>query len=120
MSLLEQDTIRKSLVDKKIRQMEFDTGDNSGEYEIEVIWNNAVYTKKSKSGHLPGLYYLVSWKEYSEEENIWKPASTIQHFRKLISLFHKDYFDKPIAIFLVIDTALPMVRPIVKLTEPPK
>ena len=53
--------------------MEFDTGDNnSGEYELEIIWDSAVYTGELESGHLLGLYYLLSWKRYPEEENIWK------------------------------------------------
>ena len=69
MSLLEQDPTKKRQVDKKVGQIELDTGKNSGEYKIEASWDNVVYTKKSKSSHLPGLYYLVSWKEYLEEDN---------------------------------------------------
>ena len=70
MSLLEQDTTRKGRVDEEVRQMEFDAGDDdSGEYEVEAIRDSAVYARESESGHLPGLYYLVSWKGYSEEEN---------------------------------------------------
>ena len=49
--------------------MEFDTGDNSKEYKMEAIWDSMVYTKESKSGYLSGLYYLVLWKRYPEEEN---------------------------------------------------
>ena len=37
MSLLEQDSPKKGRVDKEVRQMEFDTDDDSKEYEIEVI-----------------------------------------------------------------------------------
>ena len=95
---------------------ELDARDNSGEYEVEVIWDSAVYARESKSGHLPGLYYLVSWKRYPEEENTWKPASAVQHLTKLISLFHKDYPDKPTATSPAIDTAPPITRP----TEPLK
>ena len=55
-SLLEQDTTKKWRVDKKVRQMEIDAGDNdSGEYEVEAIRDSAVYTRESKPGHLPGL-----------------------------------------------------------------
>ena len=60
-SLLEQDTTRKGRVDEEIRQIEFDVGDNDNrEYEVEVIRDSAVYTRELESGHLPGLYYLVS------------------------------------------------------------
>ena len=120
MSLLEQDTIRKGQVDKKVKQMEFDTGNNnSGEYKVEAVWDSVVYTIESKSGHLPGLYYLVSWKRYPEKKNIWEPASTVQHLRKLISLFFKDYPDKPSATFLAINTIPPMAKPTVRSTVKP-
>ena len=38
---------------------ELDAGNDSGEYEVEAICDSAVYARKSESGHLPGLYYLV-------------------------------------------------------------
>ena len=41
---------------------ELDAGDDSGEYKVEAIWDSAVYVRESESGHLPSLYYLVSWK----------------------------------------------------------
>ena len=56
---------------------ELDASNNSGEYKVETIWDSAVYTRESKLGHLPGLYYLVSWKEYPKEENTWELASAI-------------------------------------------
>ena len=63
MSLLKQDTPKKGQVVEEGRQMEFDTGDNeSGEYEVEAIWDSAVYARESELGHLPGFYYLFSWK----------------------------------------------------------
>ncbi len=69
MSLLEQDTIRKGQVDKAMSQLEFKgDGGNGEEYEVEAIRDSAVYTRESE-GYLPGLYYLVSWKGYPEEEN---------------------------------------------------
>ena len=68
MSVLEQDTTRKRRVDDE--NVELDAGDENGEYEVEGIWDSEVYARKLKSDHLPGLYYLVSWKEYPEEENI--------------------------------------------------
>ena len=124
-SLLEQDNTRKGQVDEKIRQMEINAGNNdSREYEMEKIWDSTVYTRKSESGHLPGLYYLISWKKYLEEENTWEPASVVEHLRKLISSFHKDYPDKPTATSSSIDTASPIarltVRPTVKPMKPLK
>lgn len=44
-------------MDKNITELE--AGD-SNKYKVEAIWDGAVYTKKSKSGYLLGLYYLVS------------------------------------------------------------
>ena len=65
-------------MDKEVQEIEFDEGDNkSGKYEVETIWDSAVYAKESKSGYLPGLYYLVSWKKYPEKENTREPASVV-------------------------------------------
>ena len=75
-SLLEQDTTRKGRVDENATEL--DAGDeDSGEYEVEAIRDSAVYARESESGHLPGLYYLVSWKRYPEEENIWESALAV-------------------------------------------
>ena len=59
MSLLEQDTKRKGRVHEENVE-ELDAGDDSGEYEVEAIQDSAVYARESESGHIPGLYYLVS------------------------------------------------------------
>ena len=116
MSLLEQDTTKKGRVDKKVRQIEFDAGNNdSRDYKVETIWDSAVYAKESKD-YLPGLYYLVSLERYPEKENTRELGLAVQHFRKLISLFHKNYFDKPTATSEAIDTAAPMAKPIIKPT----
>ena len=56
-------------------QLEFEAGNNK-EYEVNGIWNDAVYAKES-IGQLPGLYYLVLWKGYLNEENIWESALAI-------------------------------------------
>ena len=64
-SLLEQDTTKKGRMNEF--PAEFETGDNK-EYEVEAICDSAVYAKEA-DGHLPGLYYLVGWKGYPEEEN---------------------------------------------------
>ena len=67
MLLLKQDTTRKERVDKKVPK--FDAGNkDSKKYKVETIWHSAVYARESKK-HLPGLYYLITWKGYSEKEN---------------------------------------------------
>ena len=67
MSLLEQNTTRKERVNEN--KTKLDAGNNSGEYKVEAICNNAVYARKSESGYLSGLYYLVFWKGYLKERN---------------------------------------------------
>ena len=76
MSLLKQDTTKMRRVDENATKPDASNND-SGEYKVEVIRDSAVYARKSVSGHLPGLYYLVFWKRYPEEENTWEPASAV-------------------------------------------
>ena len=45
----------------------FDAGNNK-KYKVEAIIDSAVYFKEAER-HLPGLYYLVSWKGYPKEES---------------------------------------------------
>ncbi len=69
MSLLEQDTTRKGRVNKALPEpeKEFEIGDNK-EYEVKAIIDSAVYNQQANN-QMPGLYYLVLWKGYPEEEN---------------------------------------------------
>ena len=115
-SLLEQNTTQKGWVDKKITKLEFEIN-NSKEYKVEVIWDSAVYANKAKR-HLSGLYYLVAWKRYFEEENTWKLSSIVQYLKKLISSFHKKHPEKSIATFPLINFAPPMARSTFKQTSP--
>lgn len=95
--------------------MDLNTDDNDNkEYKVEAIRNSAIYARKSESGHLLGLYYLAFWKSYQKEENIWKSYLAVQHFKKLISSFHKDHSDKSTTNFEIINTISPMARLTIK------
>ena len=103
-------TAREERVDKRVTEIELKAGD-SKEYEVEAIWDSAVYANKLKSGQLPGLYYLVAWKGYPDKKKTWKPLSAVQHIKKQISCFHKKHPKKPVLTFPPIDSALPIARP---------
>ena len=67
MSLLEQNITKKWRMNKFVEVPKFELG-NDKEYQMEAIWDSAVYAKEADK-YLPGLYYLVLWKKYLEEEN---------------------------------------------------
>ena len=62
MLLPKKNITKKKQIDKKVTELEFETG-NGKKYKIEVIQDSAIYANKAE-GYLPGLYYLVAWKEY--------------------------------------------------------
>ena len=57
MSLLKQNTIKKKQVDEN-NVIELNTGNNSNEYKLEIIYNSTVYIIKLAS-YLLELYYLI-------------------------------------------------------------
>lgn len=65
--LLKQGNTKKRQADREL-EMELKSGDNI-EYEVETIWDSAIYAQELVAGHLPDLYYLIFWKGYSEEGN---------------------------------------------------
>ena len=75
-SLLEKNTTKKGRVSKKVPELAAGEED-SEEYKVEAIRDNAVYANQSESGHLPGLYYLITWKGYPKEKNTWEPLSAV-------------------------------------------
>ncbi len=95
--------------------IELDKG-NREEYEVEAICDSVVYAREWE-GHLPVLHYMVSWKSYPEKENTWEPVLTVLHLCKFISTFHRDHLDKPPATFPLIDSAVLIARPTVRLIE---
>ncbi len=122
-SLLEQDITRKRQVDKALskseKDVEFEVGDNK-EYKVETIINRAVYGQQANSNQMLGLYYLVSWKGYLEEKNIWEPLLTVIYLRKLISTFHKEYPKKLTATSPSLNSALLIARPTIPKEQQPK
>ena len=96
-------------------QLEFEGNSNGDgeEYKVEAICESPVYARESE-GHLPGLYYLVSWKVYSEEKNILKPVSAIPHLRRIVNTFHKEHLEKPTTTSTPVDSAPPMAKRAVK------
>ena len=114
-SLLDQDTTKKEHVDKWVIELELKAG-NSKQYKIEAISDSVVYTSELESDQLRGLYYLVAWKSYLKEENIWEPLSAAQHLKKLISCFYKEHPEKPTTTFSPIDSAPLIARPTVRPT----
>ncbi len=104
----------KALSEPK-KVLKFEAGGNK-EYEVEAIIDSAVYGQQAND-QMPGLYYLVSWKGYPKEENIWEPSSTVIHLRKLTNTFHKEYPEKPTATFLPLDSA-PLIARSTILKEP--
>lgn len=99
-----------------ISRLEFGNNSNSKEYEVEAVWNSKIYAKELDSGYyLPGFYYLVLWKSFSEEQNTWKLALAIQYLGRLVIIFYCEYPDQLPATFLPINSTLLKARPIVKL-----
>ena len=108
-SLLEQDITKKKRVNDT--QLDFESkASNNKKYEVNSIWDSAVYAKEL-AGQLPELYYLVLWKEYPEKKNTWEPALTIQHLWRLVTAYHKDNLQKPIATSAPINMAPLMAKP---------
>ena len=58
MSFLRKNILKNRRVDKN-NVAEMDAGNDNDKYEVEPIYDYAIYVRKSKSGHLLGLYYLV-------------------------------------------------------------
>ena len=97
---------------------EFEPG-NDKEYKVEAIRDSAAYTK-AVDGHLPGLYYMVTWKGYPKEKSSWEPSSTVMHLWKMVSTFYKKHLEKPTATLAPLNSAPPMAKPTIQLSTKQK
>ena len=88
--LPEQDTIKKGW---EFLVLKFES-DNNKEYKMEAIQDSAIHAKKVDR-YLSGLYYLVTWKSYPEEENIWELFFIVIYLWNMVSTFHKEHSKKP-------------------------
>lgn len=102
-------------MDETTFQLKFEANDKDKKYEIEGIQNSVVYIKELCGGYIPELYYLVLWKSYPKEKNIWKPVLTMQHLWKLINIFDKDYPKKLTMTSSLVNTTLSMAKLIIRL-----
>ena len=89
-----------------------ETGDNK-EYKIEALYDNVVYAKEADE-HLLKLYYLVAWKYYPEEENIWELSSAVMHLRKMVNTFFKNNSEKLIVTSALLDSIPTITKLIIK------
>lgn len=55
---------------------------------------------------------MVYCKFYAKKDSIWQPALAIIYFSKIIRICYKYHMEKPIATSLLIDSALPITKPI--------
>ena len=90
----------------------FETGNNK-KYKMKAIYNSTVDAKEADR-HLLRLYYLVVWRGYLEEENIWELFLAVIHLWKMVNIFHKEHLEKPTATSASQDSALPIEKPIIK------
>lgn len=110
---MEKDTIKKKQVNKLLElELELNIEDNK-EYKVEAIVDNTIYAKVARD-YLLELYYLISWKDYLEDESTWEPISTIIYLWKMINIFHKNYLKKPIVTSPFPDSILLIAKLTVK------
>ena len=66
--------------------------DGEEEYEVEAVLDSRWH--KVGRGR-QDLQYLVKWKGYGPEENTWEPAANLEHARRRIGDFHRQFPNAP-------------------------
>lgn len=94
------------MLNKIIKQLEFEDNSNNKKYKVKSICNNMIYIKKLEIAYLLGLCYLIFQKNHIKNENIQKSILIVQYFLKLISFFYKNNSNKSTTTFLLIDSIL--------------
>ena len=83
------------------------------EYKVWIIIDSALYSQQANNNQIPGLYYLILWKNNPEKESPWESSLAIIHLQKLINTLYKEHPKKPIATSLPLDSVPPMAKPTV-------
>lgn len=80
------------------------------EYEVEKVLNSRL-----RYGH---LQYLVKWKGYTIEHNMWEPESNLTNFKTLIKDFHRQNPSAPRKMNAIsMDNFLSFFKPIFSYTD---
>lgn len=90
-------------------ELEFKTKRDK-KYKVEAIQDSIVEANIPKD-KLPRLYYLVSWKNYLETENLWLPTSAIIYLWNIINAFYINYLEKSMVTLPLIDSVSSIIKP---------
>lgn len=80
MSRLKQNTTKKRQVNNNPLsepKNQFEARENN-QYKVKAIINGAIYGKEANN-LMPSFYYMILWKSYLEENNIWEPSAGVKH-----------------------------------------
>lgn len=83
---------------------------------MALFINSAIYAKELKS-HLPGLFYFVFVEKLLWKKKYLELLLVVQYFKKINSLFYKQYSNKLTTTFFTFDIISPITKPIIKPTK---
>ena len=79
--------------------------------EVKAIIDSIVYGQQTNDNYqMPDFYYLVLWKGYPKEEDIWESSFAVIYLWKFINTFYKKHLEKPIATSSPLDSTPLMAR----------
>ena len=65
------------------------TPDGDVEWEVHEVLDSLVFGRRKR------LQYLISWKEYGPEENLWKRAANLENAPDAVEQFHRLHLKAP-------------------------